>query len=170
MHSGKGEWLPQNMHSYIITIQYTFARNESVKVQQKMEVQCAMYIVLVACGGALLSASLHEAVTPGQRTWTRRCFFPQHATCMQPSVCSVSQLASRGALCMQCNSCGALAMHSHSEPTSQPLTVHTHTHTHTHTPQTCVVQIIYAHMHTRTHARTHTHTHTQTSPLLLFQL
>ena len=78
--------------------------------------------MLVACGGAPLSASLHEAMTPGQRTWTGRCFLPQHATCMQPSVCSVSQLASRGALCMQCrfrgylhmqcSSHGALAMHS----------------------------------------------------------
>ena len=68
------------------------------------------YILLVACGGAPLSASLHEAVTPGQRTWTGRCFLPQHATCMQPSVCSVSQLASRGALCMQCRFRGYLHM------------------------------------------------------------
>ena len=63
-----------------------------------LHIQCWLYIY----GGAPLSASLHEAVTPGQRTWTGRCFLPQHATCMQPSVCSVSQLASRGALCMQC--------------------------------------------------------------------
>ena len=69
-----------------------------------------IYILLVACGGAPLSASLHEAVTPGQRTWTGRCFLPQHATCMQPSVCSVSQLASRGALCMQCRFRGYLHM------------------------------------------------------------
>ncbi len=69
-----------------------------------------IYILLVACGDAPLSASLHEAVTPGQRTCTGRCFLPQHATCMQPSVCSVSQLASRGALCMQCRFRGALAM------------------------------------------------------------
>ena len=156
MHSGKGEWLPQNMHSYIITIQYTFARNESVKVQQKMEVQCAMYIVLVACGGAPLSASLHEAVTPGQQTWTRRCFLPQHTTCVQPSVCSVSQLASRGYLTCSAALAGYLpctAIQSLRPNLSQ--CTHTHTHTHTHHRRAQVRSSMY----TRTRARAHTHTH-----------
>ena len=99
---------------YCVTSHYTHIKHT------RTHTHVLHYIVLAACGGAPLSASLHEAVTPGQRTWTGRCFLPQHATCMQPSVCSVSQLASRSALCkqcrfrgylhMQCSSCGALAM------------------------------------------------------------